>query len=95
MESGGKNTPQYKCILKNLENLTQHLALNPTAKHKLTLKYMSKGWLPLHAKPGEQDLIVQVLDRIKHKPSQYGEFVVMLQEIEGTDVIVGKLKGDN
>ena len=94
MESGGINTPQYKCILENLENLTQHLALNPIAKQKLTLKYMTKGWLSLHAKPGEQDLIVQVLDRIKHKPSQYGEFVAMLQEIEGTDVIVGKLKGE-
>ena len=92
--AGGIHSPQYKCILGNLESLVEHLELNTTTQEKLTRKYVVKKLLPPHAKPKGEELILQMLERIKHDPSQYGEFVAMLQGIEGTDVIVRLLKGE-
>ena len=85
---------QYTSVQKNSVTLTQHLAVSKEAKITLTRQYKSKGWLDPVASPSEDELVSQVMVRIKDDPKQYNVFISMLKEIAGADDIVKKLTGN-
>ena len=87
------HTPQYTSVRRNYATLTQHLEANKEAKILLTRQYKSEGWLDPVATPSEDELVSQVLVRIKDDPKQYDVFISMLKEIAGTNLIVQKLTG--
>ena len=93
MASGGKDTAEYKSVLKNLSSITEHLQVNKSALNSLVQKYQERGWLSITAKPVEKDLVILALDRIQNVVKQYAVFVSILESITGMDIIVGNLKG--
>ena len=86
-------SPQYTSVRRNYVPLTQYLEANKEAKISLTRQYKSEDWLDPVATPSEDELVSQVMVRIKDDPKQYDVFISMLKEIAGTSLIVQKLTG--
>ena len=93
MDSGGKDTREYISVLNRLTCITEYLKVNQSAKDGLTQKYQEHKWLDIVAKPTEQILVTLALSRIENDVNQYAEFITMLEQTAGMDIIVDKLKG--
>ena len=91
--ASGKDTPQYKAVLKNIENIAHHLLEFEDAKEDLRLKYIKHNWLAKHARPEASALVVMALGRIELDFKEYEEFIAILKEIAGMGLIVGILTG--
>ena len=89
----GKGIPEYQRVITNLESITTALQLNPPASQSLRQKCKEKKWLGLAANPREEQLATFVLGRIEQDANQYDEFITMLRDIEGMDLIVKTLTG--
>ena len=88
----GKNTPEYKSVSNNMEDIINALKTVKGAKECLIMKYWGKGWLPQTANPTEDELVSQVLHRISMKTSEFRIFMDMLNNIKGMDLVVDKLE---
>ena len=75
----------------NLSSITRALETNPSASKTLKQKFVEKEWLDLIANPTEEQLVTLVLGRIEQDVNQYGDFIAMLRDIEGMDLIVNML----
>ena len=93
--TAGKKTWEYQAVTMHLETITEALQSNSCALQSLLLKLKVKGWLPVSSKPPEDDLVSSIIDRIKNDTSQFGEFIAMLDNIEGMDLVVDKLKSED
>ena len=76
----------------NLDGIVRYLKFIPSASRTLSRKFIEKGWLHATDSPPEE-LVTLVLGMIEHDVNQYGEFITMLYDIEGMDLIVGTLTG--
>ena len=85
-----KGTPEYQRVMTNLSSITTTLQLNPPASQRLRLKFKEKECT---ASPTEEQLITHVLGRIEQDVNQFGEFIAMLCDIEGMDLLVNTLTG--
>lgn len=83
----GKETLEYKKVLVNLEGIVEALKANKGAKESLCLKCTMKEWNELTAELSEGDVIKLILTRIKMKAETYYEFMTMLANIDGLDVV--------
>ena len=91
----GKETQEYRAILKNMSTLTETLLEIPGATDSLTLRFKESNWLAITAKPSEKVLITLALTRIMADTSNFYEFLTMLRSIAGMDQVVALLeKGD-
>ena len=81
----------YDCVLSNLDSITRLLKGTPGAREALTVQYEQKKWLGVMENPMEKELVNLALTRIEQDPSQYDEFLTMLRNIEGMDLIVKRL----
>ena len=79
----------------HLETITEALKSNSGALQSLSMKVKAKGWLPVSSKPSEEELVSPIIDRIKNDTTQFGEFIAMLDDIEGMDQVVYKLKSED
>ena len=77
----------------NLDTIVKTLESNQSASETLRRKVKPKGWLGLATNPTAEELVTLVLGRIEHDVNQYGEFIDMLRDIEGMDLIVNTLTG--
>ena len=77
----------------NLSSITEALQLNPFASQSVKQKFKGKGWLKIAANPTAEELVTLVLGRIELDASQYGEFIAILNDVEGMDLIVKTLTG--
>ena len=77
----------------NLGSITRALKTTPSASQTLKQKMIEKGWLDPIASPTEEQLVTLVLERIDQDVNQFGEFIAMLRDIEGMDLIVNTLTG--
>ena len=77
----------------NLSSITEALQLNPFACQSVRQKFKEKGWLTIAANPSEEELVTLVLGRIELDASQYGEFIAILSDVAGMDLIVNTLTG--
>ena len=89
----GKQSPQYKCVLKNCNRLTGHLRINKENKRNLFCEFIVEGWCDPGDCPSENDIISIALKKIEDDPTNYGVFIAMLEQIAGMDNIVKNLKG--
>ena len=86
----GKETLEYRKVLANMEEITEALKSNPTAKESLCQKLKSKPkkpWLTTTEDPSPSILVTIVLGRIERSASQYHEFLAMLGETIGLDLV--------
>ena len=77
-----------------LESITATLKSNPTAFKSLRLKLIEKGWQSTTGKLTEEELLCVIADRIKLDASQYGDFMDMLKDIEGLDLVADMLTSE-
>ena len=73
-----------------MEKITGVLESNPTAKESLCQKLKSKPkkpWLGTTEDPSPSTLVTIVLGRIESSASQYHEFLAMLGETIGLDLV--------
>ena len=77
----------------NLDAIVDTLESNEPASQTLRRKVKAKGWLGLATNLTAEELVTLVLGRIEHDANQYGEFIAMLRDIEGMDLIVKTLPG--
>ena len=89
----GKESEGYKSVRANIGTISSHLRANSAAKEALIIKYKEHSWLNPNATLDETGLVTLVLNRISNDVRQYDAFIGMLRDIEGTDLIVDKLKG--
>ena len=78
----------------HLETITEALKSNSGALQCLTLKVKAKGWHTTTSKPSEESLVSLIINRIRLNAHQFGEFIAMLDDIEGMDLVVDKLKSE-
>ena len=79
--------------MTNFEAITEALS-QADAFRCLTRKVISKGWLPIHSKRSEEELVSTIIYRIKQDTSYFGEFIDMLHDIEGMDLVEGELNSE-
>ena len=82
-------------MMKNLEDIIKALMSNSGSLQTLTLKVKAKEWLPVSSKTSEEELVYLIIGRIKTNTTQYGEFIAMLDDIEGMDQVVDKLESED
>ena len=80
-------------MVNNLSSIIAALQLNPHASQSVRQKFKEKGWLPIAANPTEVQLVALALGRIELDASQYGEFIDMLLNTSGMDLIMKQLTG--
>lgn len=90
-----KESKAYKSVLACNTNITGCLKANSAAKDSLILEYQKQKWVNPNATPSETELVTIVLDRIKNDARQYDTFMDMIKNIEGMNLILKKLKGNN
>ena len=91
----GKESRAYKCVLHNIDTISNSLRVDSAAKAVLIVKYQEKRWLNATIETlDETGLVRLVLNRISIDDSQYDIFMEMLKDITGTDLLVKKLKGN-
>ena len=87
-ERSGKKTLEYRKVQANLENTIATLESNRDAKNVLCQKFIQKGWTDArHKTPTDNELMVLVLNRIELSADTYSEFIEMLGNIPGLDLI--------
>ena len=79
----------------HFESITEALKSNLGALQSLTLKVKAKGWHTTTSKPSADSLLSLIINRIKLNAHQFGEFNAMLDDVEGMDLVVEKLKSED
>ena len=64
----------------------------PESSDQLCEKFMEKDWLDISANPSPKDLVTLALKRIEIGSNAFDEFVMMLSEISGMDLVAKNLK---
>ena len=90
--TSGQKTIEYKKVLANLNKIIRALDLKTGAKKSLRLKFMEKRWLDITDDPSSEELVMVVLERIEHDSGQYHEFIAMVEDTPGLDLIRTDLK---
>ena len=94
MAGEGVLSPQYKSVHKKYASLTGLLSANEGTRENLTDQLTFKHWLaPGSSSQSSQTLINLALERIKYKATEYDDFITMLQQSGGANLIVDDLLG--
>lgn len=67
--------------------MTNALFSVPQSKDKLCIKLIENSWLGETANPSEKELVLLALNRIEADSRTFYEFVMMLCEISGMDLV--------
>ena len=86
--SSGKKTAEYERVKTSRSSITGALQSNPSASQTLRQKFKEKGWLESSSNPEDDQLVTLILSRIKHDIHQFEEFIAVLKDIDGMDLIV-------
>ena len=86
-EGSGKETLEYRKVQANLVKINATLRANVEAERVLRQTFEQKGWIEMGTDTPGNKLMTVVLDRIKLSPDTYEEFMEMLGNIKGLDLI--------
>lgn len=89
--ASGKQTREYRAVLKNMGAIRESLDVNDGAKTALTDKYMENEWIDITAK--NVSFAILALSKISNDASQYRTFVDMLKRTVGMDDVAKKIEG--
>lgn len=90
--TSGWKTPEYTRVRCNIDRIVSALQSNPAAKERLELKCEQEGWLEVCSNLTNKELVSFILGRIEQDVKQYDEFIAMLQDIKGMDLILKHLR---
>ena len=88
----GKDSPQYKIVTENYEDIIDALEANNPAYMTLRRKVKSMEWLRATENPPAEDLVIIIQNRIRRDTSDYDMFMDMLHYTDGMDQIAKKLQ---
>ena len=88
----GKDSPQYKIVTENYEDIIDALEANNAAYKTVRRKVKAKEWLRATENPSEEELVTIIQNRIRRDTSDYDVFMDMLHNTDGMDQIVKKLQ---
>lgn len=83
----GKETLQYRKVQANLVTICEALAVNEGAEKELRLNIQQKRWMATTNQTSPDQLIGVVLNRIDSSAETYDEFMEILGNIAGLDLI--------
>lgn len=86
------NSPEYKCVLANKSKIVDTLNSTPGATQCLCRKYQERRWTGIYADQTAETLVDTALNRIKTDPNQVKNFLPMLRDTTGLDLIVAVLE---
>ena len=94
--TSGKDTKEYKTVQKYESAIIDALDASPTAVNSLVSKFIEKDWFaPKDRKNATAEVVADgALTRIKLNSRCYREFIEMLRDIPGMDIILEKLNGN-
>ena len=92
--SAGKDTLEFQRIITLFERITATLKSNPAAFKCLRLKLIENGWQNAADRLTEEELLCLIADRIKLDASQFGDYMDMLKDIEGLDLVADMLTSE-
>ena len=87
----GTNTREYVTLLESLSSVTEKLFSVPRSKDQLCIKFIERKWLDITANPSERELVILALSRIKENSQIFYEFVKILEDIGGMNLVVKSL----
>ena len=90
-KSSGESTEQYKRVNANFDSIVKSLKANTDAFSSLRCKFKEKNWCQLDVTP--QRLLEVVLDRIRLNAKVYDEFIEVLDNVDGLDLIKNTIEG--
>ena len=90
-KSSGESTEQYKRVNANFDSIVKSLKANTDAFSSLRCKLKEKNWCQLDVTP--QRLLEVVLDRIRLNAKVYDEFIEVLDNVDGLDLIKDTIEG--
>ena len=88
----GKNSPWYKEVQRNLTAISDAIRLAPSALDALSVKFMEKGWIRAGDRLTADQIGTLALGRIALDANQFWDFVDILKETAGTDIIGSTLE---
>lgn len=89
--ASGKQTREYRAVLKNMGAIRESLDVNDGAKAALTDKYMENEWIDITAK--NVSFPILALSKISNDANQYHTFVDMLKRTVGMKDVAEKIEG--
>lgn len=89
----GRNTPEYRTVLTSYCSIINALESNPPATKSLRRAFREKGHLSPTANLTAEELVTFILGRIEQRADQYGDFITILHEIQGMNLIARILTG--
>ena len=91
--TGTSLTPEYKSVNTNQVKIIRTLKCNEAASKTLKQKFKEKNWLELTDDRDEEGLVILILNRIDLDVHSFEEFISILKDIAGMDLIVQLLEG--
>lgn len=88
----GKSSPSYKAVQGNLTSISDAIRQTPSALGALTLKFVEKGWIRGGDNPTPDQICIMVLGRIELNANEFWNFLDILKDTEGMDIIACTLK---
>ena len=86
--SSGRNTPQYKAILRSFETITNCIIATPGAKQTIIRKFKMESWIAVNTDCSEDDIVQCALERVQQNAVQFQQFLSMLRNTTGMADIV-------
>ena len=90
--ASGKDSPQYKIVTENYEDIINALEANNGACKTLRRKLKAKEWLRAAENPPAEKLVTIIQNLIRRDNSDYDVFMDMLHDTVGMDQIAKKLQ---
>ena len=85
------DSPRYNSVLVNKTRIIESLEATKTTR-KLAIKFQEKKWTGLTSNPTAEELVDNVLGRIKEDEEDFDIFVEKLKELVGLDQLVATLE---
>ena len=86
--SSGRDTPQYKAILRSFETIINCIIATPSAKQTIIRKFKMESWIAVNTDCSEDDIVQCALERVQQNAFQFQQFISMLRNTTGMADIV-------
>ena len=91
-DQSGKSSPWYKAVQENLTLISDAIRQAPSALGAVTLKFVEKGWIRGGDNLTPDQICTMALGRIELDANQFGDFVDILKDTRGMDIIAHTLE---
>ena len=88
----GRDTPQYRAVLDNLDRLVRNIRGLPEAENHLQRQFREKEWIDITSQVNADELTSLALTKIEMNAENYKVFIDMLNSVTGLQEIVARIR---